>query len=44
MNGESLSELSDEIVPKLFNSLADSETKNAGKKAPEAWIEAVLFV
>ena len=44
VRGESLSELTDVIVPKLFNSLAASETKNAGKDAPEAWIEAVLFV
>ena len=33
---ESLSELTDEIVPKLFNSLADNETKSAGREALEA--------
>ena len=32
MCGESLSELTDKIVPKLFNSLAESETKNEGNK------------
>ena len=42
--GESLSELTDEIVPKLFNSLADNETKTAGKEALEAWTEAVSVV
>ena len=33
---ETLSELADEIVPKIFNSLAESETKNAGKESLEA--------
>ena len=42
--GEFLSELPDEIVPKLFNSPADSETKNAGNEALEALTEAVSFV
>ena len=42
--GESLSELTDKIVPKLFNSLADNETKTAGKEALEAWTEAVSVV
>ena len=42
--GESLSELTDKIVPKPFNSLAASETKNAGKEALDTWREAVLFV
>ena len=41
---ESLSELTDEIVPKLFNYLADSETKNAGREALEARTEAVSFI
>ena len=42
--GETLSELADENVPKIFNSLAESETKNAGKEALEAWTEAVSVV
>ena len=41
---ETLSELTDEIDPELFKSLADSETKNAGREALEAWTEAVSFV
>ena len=41
---ESLSELTDVIVPKLFNSLATNETKNVGNEALEAWTEAVSVV
>ena len=47
MCGESLSELTDVIVPKLFNSLATNETKNEGNEGNESleeWAEAVSVV
>ena len=44
VRGESLSELTDEIAPKLCNSLADSETKNEGNESLEEWAEAVSVV
>ena len=42
--GETLFTLTDEIVAKLFNSLADTETKNAGKEVLETWTKAGSFV